>query len=54
MVTRERTMRSYIVMLVLACLAGFSIYHYVVKPIIYTIEERTARMEQILNATKQP
>ena len=45
-------MKSYLVMLVLACLAGLSVYHYVVKPIILTIEERTTRMEQLLNATK--
>ena len=47
-------MKSYLVMLVLAAAAGLSIFHYVVKPIIYTIEERTTRMEQILNATTKP
>ena len=43
-------MRQFIIMIVLAAVAALSIYTWIVKPIIHTIEQRQERLERFLNA----
>ena len=43
-------MRQFIIMIVLAAVAALSIYNWVAKPIIQTVEQRKERLERFLNA----